>query len=517
MALSCGFCLGEEAVDYDSQQFSESLHALVGNGVCQYGTQFELKQNGGFSVLIGAGFALIHGRYLKNDGLFPLEIPPSGNSADRYDAIAARVDYAAKTAELTVLVGVDPEALRKDPSPIQNGQTYSILLYLVHIRRGASSIRASDITDIRGEAVLCGYVRPAQAIAADTLYIYDFLTSGIDREVARLIGLSQAVLSKGNAAINRLNTAIQRRTGNEVGDILTSLGRPEPAEEWFLCNGGLVPDAYEKLSEMLGGVLPDIRHADERFRSYIYGGNLLGGEEGMPIPPEPGKYLISLAVEPAGGGIAVGGGNLEEGAEAAVTAFPSNGYEFTEWRENGAAVSTDASYRFTVTGNRALTAVFTQTAVYYTVATAVEPSGGGAASGYGSYEAGTSVTVTASPGEGYSFSAWKENGVAVSENAAYTFTISGNRSLTAVFVKETASRLPAGYKELEYIQSGSQCGIDTGVECHLSRSKLEMDFEVIADAETASEFLFYASWSSYALFLNQYKMTSGSTYYSQRS
>ena len=33
MALSCGFCLGEEAVDYDSPQFSESLHALVGDGV----------------------------------------------------------------------------------------------------------------------------------------------------------------------------------------------------------------------------------------------------------------------------------------------------------------------------------------------------------------------------------------------------------------------------------------------------------------------------------------------------
>lgn len=50
-----------------------------------------------------------------------------------------------------------------------------------------------------------------------------------------------------------------------------------------------------------------------------------------------------------------------------------------------------------------------------------------------SYPEGTSVTVTASANTGYIFNKWTENGIQVSTNASYTFTINGNRTLVAVF------------------------------------------------------------------------------------
>ena len=241
-------------------------------------------------------------------------------------------------------------------------------------------------------------------------------------------------------------------------------------------------------------------------------------------------HTITLSVDPEGGGTASGGGSAEDGGTITVTASPSNGHEFVGWRENGSIVSSSASYTFTVTGDRSLTAVFvavapvyvvsvavdpagggtvsgggsyeqgksvtlTQTAAsgyrftgwynasgallstnstytftpasnisvtakyavipVYTITTSIDPAGGGTATGGGTYQEGASVTVTASAADGYSFTAWKENGTTVSTSASYTFTANGNRTLTAGFAAIPAGRLPAGYTEVEYVQNGT--------------------------------------------------------------
>ena len=174
-----------------------------------------------------------------------------------------------------------------------------------------------------------------------------------------------------------------------------------------------------------------------------------------PTPPEPVMHTITLSVDPEGGGTASGGGSAEDGGTITVTASPSNGHEFVGWRENGSIVSSSASYTFTVTGDRSLTAVFVAVVPVYVVSVAVDPAGGGTVSGGGTYQEGASVTVTASAADGYSFTAWKENGTTVSTSASYTFTANSNRTLTAVFAAIPAGRLPAGYTEVEYVQNGT--------------------------------------------------------------
>ncbi len=111
----------------------------------------------------------------------------------------------------------------------------------------------------------------------------------------------------------------------------------------------------------------------------------------------------------------------------------------------------------------------------YTVSVGVDPSGSGTATGAGQYEKGAQATTTATPGTGYRFVKWQENGIEVSKNAKYTFTVNSNRNLTAIFETTTPSRLPAGYIEVEYIKSDSNCGINTGVKLNLVSDKLEID------------------------------------------
>ena len=69
----------------------------------------------------------------------------------------------------------------------------------------------------------------------------------------------------------------------------------------------------------------------------------------------------------------------------------------------------------------------------YTITVTPNPTEGGTVTGGGSFAAGASCTVTATPNANYTFTNWTENGNVVSTNASYTFTVNANRTLVANF------------------------------------------------------------------------------------
>jgi hypothetical protein len=152
-------------------------------------------------------------------------------------------------------------------------------------------------------------------------------------------------------------------------------------------------------------------------------------------------YTINTSSNPPAGGVAAGGGTYSQGQTATVTATPASGYTFVNWTEGGVSVSSSTSYPFTVSGDRTLVANFAS--ITYAVSTSSNPIEGGTTLGGGTYNQGQSVTVTATPAGRYAFVNWTEGGSAVSADASYTFTVSGNRTLVANFevpmgVNETA-------------------------------------------------------------------------------
>lgn len=65
---------------------------------------------------------------------------------------------------------------------------------------------------------------------------------------------------------------------------------------------------------------------------------------------------ITLRNIPSNAGTSVGSGEYEHGIRAVVTATPHEGYLFVNWTEDDKILTTDSSYRFTVTEDRILTA-----------------------------------------------------------------------------------------------------------------------------------------------------------------
>lgn len=114
--------------------------------------------------------------------------------------------------------------------------------------------------------------------------------------------------------------------------------------------------------------------------------------------------------------------------------------------------------------------------------------GNGTATGGGVFEEGTSVTVTATPNEGYKLSGWMENGEPVSTSKKYTFTADRNRTLTAEFVEGVDPRLPDGYTEVEYISNPNLTYIYIyGILSYLIEKSWEIEF-LLPDTLPSSDF-----------------------------
>jgi len=148
---------------------------------------------------------------------------------------------------------------------------------------------------------------------------------------------------------------------------------------------------------------------------------------------QPQNYTVSVSANPTNGGTVSGGGTYQQGQSCTVTATPATGFTFLRWTENGSQVSTNASYTFTVTGNRTLVAQFQALPQNYTITLSANPLLGGTVSGGGTYQQGQSCTVHATANTGYTFTNWTENGNVVSTNANYSFTVNSNRTLVANF------------------------------------------------------------------------------------
>lgn len=161
---------------------------------------------------------------------------------------------------------------------------------------------------------------------------------------------------------------------------------------------------------------------------------IVGVFQGGPTP----TYNIALSANPAAGGSVSGGGSKAEGSQCVAMATPNDGYTFTGWYENGAQVSSNSMYSFTVERARTLEARFAESSGV-TIAVSTNMASRTTVSGGGTYNVGDSVTVETSANQGtdLTFEGWFEGSTKVSSNETYTFTAERSMTLEAQWLDES--------------------------------------------------------------------------------
>ena len=145
--------------------------------------------------------------------------------------------------------------------------------------------------------------------------------------------------------------------------------------------------------------------------------------------PEP-DYSITVGVNNTAYG-SVTNTPVTCAEQTTISATANTGYHFTQWQDG----NTQNPRTITLTSNATYTAYFeTNTPTYYTItATSANPTMG-TVSGGGSYAAGATATLTATPNTGYHFVQWQDGNT---QNPR-TITVTGNATYTATFAPDAA-------------------------------------------------------------------------------
>lgn len=128
---------------------------------------------------------------------------------------------------------------------------------------------------------------------------------------------------------------------------------------------------------------------------------------------------------------------------------------------------TQIQYTYDALGNRTQDI---RTVPSYVISLSANPTVGGNLTGAGTYQNGQTCTLSATTNSGYTFSNWTENGVVVSTNPSYSFTISKNRNLVANYTTTGSSNFSISISANPTI-GGSVSGGGTftnGQTCNLS-------------------------------------------------
>ena len=151
---------------------------------------------------------------------------------------------------------------------------------------------------------------------------------------------------------------------------------------------------------------------------------LAGASITMTATYAPNLYSIDVYANDNTLGTVTGTGQYAYNSYATITATPAEHCIFVQWNDG----DTNAVRSVLVTGNASYTATF-QAIPQHEVTLTVDPENSGSVTGAGLYYEGESVTITATPNEGYHFLGWGlEEGtdfdyVIFSHDPIYTFTM----------------------------------------------------------------------------------------------
>ena len=148
------------------------------------------------------------------------------------------------------------------------------------------------------------------------------------------------------------------------------------------------------------------------------------------------NYTITATVNPLNSGAVTGVGTYEEDALVKLSANANSGYEFVNWTCADTVYSTQSVLVFGLYDDLNLVAHFKEiVSEKYTITTSATPAGTGTVTGAGTYDAGTLVTIIATPKDGFSFVNWTMLGEVISTSASYSFTVDKSAAYLAHFTK----------------------------------------------------------------------------------
>ena len=141
---------------YYASDFAAYFADVINSGVSNNGGRLQISHANGMQLNVGPGIAWLKGHIYENTTTKTLTLSV-GSSKPRIDRIVCRLNIPERLISTIVVEGT-PAASAKAPELVRDGDYYDIGLATVLVRANAITIYEDDITDTRGDPIICGTV-----------------------------------------------------------------------------------------------------------------------------------------------------------------------------------------------------------------------------------------------------------------------------------------------------------------------------------------------------------------------
>lgn len=128
------------------------LSGLFTNGIFKT-NDFEMTLNG-MNVLVGAGNAFVNGAFFPSEEK-TLTIEAASGSYNRYDSIVIEFNSSERQVALKIVKGGSDS---KWITPSRTSSIFQLVLGVVSVKKGVTTLYQNDLSDTRGDSWYCGYV-----------------------------------------------------------------------------------------------------------------------------------------------------------------------------------------------------------------------------------------------------------------------------------------------------------------------------------------------------------------------
>lgn len=150
--------------------------------------------------------------------------------------------------------------------------------------------------------------------------------------------------------------------------------------------------------------------------------------------PSTRYYTVSATANPTAGGTVSGSGSSYKWNDSVtLEASAKYGYTFVKWTNNGAEVTSDKTYTFTVNNENADYSFVAEYERNTYKVTLEDSAGGQATIDKNTYLYEEEATVVAAADYGYTFKNWVKDGQVVSSDPTYTFQVTADSTVQPVF------------------------------------------------------------------------------------
>lgn len=165
MAITYGFYNAIKQSDgtydrvYNSEQISNMFEGLVTSGVYEsVGDALIVKEKSGLTVEVGTGrIVMSDGKWMRNDAKLDITLAAAHLTLNRWSAIVVRADRTNRTITIVEKAGTPATNPTKPATTVSQTIEEKCLAY-VYVGKGVTAITQANITDVRADASLCGWV-----------------------------------------------------------------------------------------------------------------------------------------------------------------------------------------------------------------------------------------------------------------------------------------------------------------------------------------------------------------------